>query len=102
MGDLGLFQKIPDIPALLPQGSGDREQAVTADRTLAGWDAMTDLALNHRLAQGALSSIIRGFDTIDLKEGPEAIGNWQKLMAGADRFAHGVRSPRRWPTSTTR
>ena len=30
---------------------------------------MADLALNHRLAQGALSGIVRGFNTIDLKEG---------------------------------
>ena len=86
MGDPSLFQKIPDIPALLPQGSGDREQAVTADRSLARLDAMADLALNHRLAQGALSGIVRGFDTLDLKEGPEAIGHWQQLLAGADRF----------------
>ena len=72
MGDPSLFQKIPDIPAQLPQGSGDREQAVTADRSLAGLDATAvarpfpDLALNHRLAQGALSGIVRGFDTLDL------------------------------------
>ena len=59
MGDPGLLQKIPDIPALLPQGSGDREQAAAADRTLAGLDAMADLALNHRLAQGALGGIVR-------------------------------------------
>jgi len=86
MGDPGLLQKIPDIPALLPQGSGDREQAVTADRTLVRLDAMADLALNHRLAQGMLGGIVRGFDTLDLKEGPEAIGHWQQLLAGADRF----------------
>jgi hypothetical protein len=47
---------------------------------------MADLALNQRLAQGPLSGIVRGFDILDLKEGPEAIGHWQQLMAGADRF----------------
>jgi len=51
-----------------------------------GLVAMADLALNHRLAQGTLGGIVRGFDIFDLKEGPEAIGNWQQLMAGADRF----------------
>ena len=55
---------------------------------------MADLALNHRLAQGTYScgedfvygSIVRVFDTLELKEGPEAIGNWQQLMAGAACF----------------
>ena len=55
---------------------------------------MADLVLNHLLAQGTYScgedfvygGIVRGFDTLDLKEGPEAIGQWQQLMAGADRF----------------
>jgi hypothetical protein len=51
MGDPSLFQKIPDIPALLPQGSGGREQAVTADRTLAGLDAMADFARPAGLLQ---------------------------------------------------
>ena len=50
MGDPGLLQKIPDIPALLPQGSGDREQAITADRSLAGPPCsgkMTPLSIAH-------------------------------------------------------
>ena len=51
MGNPGLFQKSPDIAALLPEGGGDGEQAAAADRTLAGLDAMADLALNHRMAQ---------------------------------------------------
>jgi hypothetical protein len=51
MGDPGLFQKIPGIPVLLPQGSGDREQAAAADRTLAGLDAMADLARPAGLLQ---------------------------------------------------
>jgi hypothetical protein len=85
MGDPGLLQKIPGIPALLPQGSGDREQAPAADSTLAGLDAMADLALNHRLAQGMLGGIVRGFDTLDFKEGPEVIGHWQQLLAAVKR-----------------
>ena len=76
MGDPGLLQKIPDIPPLLPQGSGDREQAAAADRTLAGLDAMADLALTHRLAQGMLGGIVRGFNAFDFQESPEAIGHW--------------------------
>ena len=55
---------------------------------------MADLVLNHLLAQGTYScgedfvygGIVRGFDTLDLKECPEAIGQWQQLMAGADSF----------------
>ena len=86
MGDPGLLQKNPYIPPLLPQGSGDREQATAADRTLAGLDAMADLALNHRLAQGPLGDIVGGFDAFDFQESPEAIGHWQKLLASADRF----------------
>ena len=35
MGDPGLLQELPDIPALLPEGGGDGEQAAPADRTLA-------------------------------------------------------------------
>jgi hypothetical protein len=51
MGDPGLFQKIPNIPALFLNGSGVREEAAEADRTLAGLVEMADLVLNHRLAQ---------------------------------------------------
>jgi len=31
MGDPGLLHKSPDIPPLLPEGGGDREQAAAAD-----------------------------------------------------------------------
>lgn len=47
MSDPGLLQELPDITTLLAQGGGDGEQPAAADRTLAGLDAMTDLALNH-------------------------------------------------------
>jgi hypothetical protein len=47
MGNPGLHQELSGIPSLLPQGCGDREQPAAADRTLAGLDAMADLALNH-------------------------------------------------------
>jgi hypothetical protein len=62
MGNPGLLQELPDIPALLPQGGGDREQSAAEDRTLAGLDAVTDLALNHRLAQGMFGGVVGGFD----------------------------------------
>ncbi len=52
MGNPGLLQELPDIAALLSERGGDREQAAAADRTLAGLDAMADLVLIHRLAQG--------------------------------------------------
>ena len=78
-GDPGLLQKIPNIPGLLPRNSGVREQAAAADRTLTGLDAtaiprpISDLALNHRLAQGTLGGIVRELDPLDLIEGPKAI-----------------------------
>ena len=50
-----------------------------------GLVAMADLALNHRLAQGTLGGIVRGFDTLDFKEGPVVIGHWQQLLAGVKR-----------------
>jgi len=77
MGNPGLLQELPGIAALLSERGGDREQAAAADRTLAGLDAMADLALNHRLAQGALSGVIGGLDPLDVQEGPDAIGQLQ-------------------------
>ena len=47
MGNPGLLQELPDIAALLSEAGGDGEQSAAADRTLAGLDAMADLALNH-------------------------------------------------------
>ena len=58
MGYPGLLHELPDIPALLSEAGGDREQAAAADCTLAGLDTMADLALNHRLAQGTLDSVV--------------------------------------------
>jgi hypothetical protein len=46
MGDPGLLQELPGIPALLPQGGGDREQSATADGTAGGLDAKADFALD--------------------------------------------------------
>jgi hypothetical protein len=66
-----------------------------------GLVAMADLALNHRLAKGTLGGIVRGFDIFDLKEvqRPSATGN--NLWQGPTVFVHCVRSPGRWPNSTT-
>ena len=76
MGDQGLLQELAEITALMPQAGGCREQSAAADRTLGGLDAMADLALNHRMAQGSYScgedcvygSIVGGFDALDLQE----------------------------------
>jgi hypothetical protein len=46
-------------------------------------DAMADLALNHRLAQGTLGGVIGGLHSLDLQECPEAFGQLQDLLAGA-------------------
>jgi hypothetical protein len=47
---------------------------------------MADLVLNHRLAQGTLGGVVRGFDGFDRQVRPEAIGHGQQLLAGADGF----------------
>jgi hypothetical protein len=46
MGDPGKLQELPGIPALLPQGGGDREQSATANGTAGGLDAKADFALD--------------------------------------------------------
>jgi hypothetical protein len=50
MGNPSLLQELIDIAAMLPEGSHDGEQSAATDCSLVGLDAMTDLALNHRLA----------------------------------------------------
>ena len=85
-GNPGLLQELPDIAALLPEGGGDGEQVAAADRTLAGLVAMADIALNHRLAQGTLSSVVGGLDSTGLQKGPKTIGLLQDLLAGAHRL----------------
>ena len=74
IGNPSLLQELPDIAALLPEGSRDGEQTAAADCPLAGLDAMTDLALNHRLAQGTLGGVVGRLDSRGLQEGPKAIG----------------------------
>jgi len=90
MGDPGLLQKFPDIPPLLPEGGGDREQPAAADGAVGRLHAAGDLALNHRLSQGSLSSVVSEFDPLDLQKGLQYNGQLEQLLAGADRF-----SPRR-------
>jgi len=65
MGNPGLLQELPDIPALLPQGGGDREQSATTDGTAGGLYAKADFALDDGLAQGRLSSVVDGFDAVE-------------------------------------
>ena len=86
MGDQGLLQELPAISALLREAGGDREQSDAEDRTLGRLKAMADLALNHRMAQGSLCSIVGGFDALYLEEGPQAISLLEQLPAGANRF----------------
>ena len=77
MSDPGLLQELPNIPLLLSQAGGDREQAATADSTAGGLDAMAvarhipDFALNDRLAQGSLGSVVGRLDAVDLQEGSQ-------------------------------
>jgi len=66
MGDPGLLQELPDIPALLPEGGGDREQSAAADGTAGGLDAKADCALDDRLAQCSLGGIVGGFEAASL------------------------------------
>jgi hypothetical protein len=102
MGNPHLFQEWPDVAALLSQRGGDGEQSAAADGALAGLDAMADLALNHRLAQGTFCGVVGGLDSRDLQKGPKGIGHLEDLpVSRADRFG-----PRRsladWvPSSTT-
>jgi hypothetical protein len=83
MGNPGLLQELPDIAALLPEGGRNGEQSAAADCPLAGLDAMTDLALNHRLAQGTLSGVVGGLDSLDVQEGPQRTCHLQELSASA-------------------
>ena len=61
--DPGLLQVLPDIAALLPEDGGDRQQAAAADGTTGCLDAVTELALNHRVAQCTLGSIVGWLDS---------------------------------------
>ena len=80
-----LLQELPDIAALLPQGGGDREQAAAADRILAGLDAVTELALNHRLAQSTFCGVVGGLDRLDLQ--PSRYGPLLSALVGLLRSA---------------
>jgi hypothetical protein len=62
IGDPGLLHGLPDIPALLPQGDGDGEQAAPSEPTGSGLDAMADPPVNHRLAQCPLCGVVGGLD----------------------------------------
>lgn len=73
MGNPGLFQQAPGVPALRPEGGRHREQPAAADRTFGGLDAMSDLALNHRMAQGPLGGVVGEFHAGVFQEGPERL-----------------------------
>ena len=55
MGNPGLLPVPSVIAALLPECVGNGEQTTAADRSLAGFDAMDDLDLNHTMAQSTYS-----------------------------------------------
>jgi hypothetical protein len=65
IGNPRLLQEWQDVAALLSQRGGDGEQSAAADGALAGLDAMADLALNNRLAQGTLGGVVGWFDAFD-------------------------------------
>lgn len=44
---------------------------------------MSDLALNHRLAQGTFCGVVGGFDSLDFHEGPQPTCHLLELLAGA-------------------
>ena len=44
---------------------------------------MSDLALNHRLAQGTLGGVVSGLDSTGLQRGPQRTCHLQELPAGA-------------------
>lgn len=73
MGDPGLLQKAPHIPALLSERGGDREQSAPADPTGSGLDAIADLAVNHGLAQCPLGGVVGRLDPWRLQERPERL-----------------------------
>jgi len=91
MGNPGLLQELPDISALLPQGGGDCEQSATRDGTAGGLDAKADFALDDGLEQGpyscgedfVYSSVVGGFEAVDLKKGPQGFFALQQLMVSA-------------------
>ena len=91
MGNPGLLQELPDISALLPQGGGDCEQSATTDGTAGGLDAKADFALDDGLEQGpyscgedfVYSSVVGGFEAVDLKKGPQGFFALQQLMVSA-------------------
>lgn len=81
MGNSGLLQKLSDITALLAQVGPDGEQSSVVDFSLAGLDGLADVALNHRLAQGMLGSVVGRVGPTGLQNSPKAIGQLQEQLA---------------------
>jgi hypothetical protein len=90
----GLPKERPDMAALLAERGDDGAQPAATDRTLAGLDAISDLGLKHRLAQGTLCGVGGGLDSLDLQEGLQAMGHLEQRLAGAHRPGPNIRSPR--------
>ncbi len=57
---------------------------------------MTDLALNHRLAQGTLSGVVGGLDSLNLQKGPKAIGQLQDLLSIRNSACRPGSRQKRW------
>ena len=85
----GLFQEGPDVLVLLPERGDNREQTAAAERSFAGLDAMTDLAVDHRLPQRSLSGVVGGFDALKLQKRPEGLLLFEQLTTGAHRSGPG-------------
>ena len=83
MGNPALLQELPNIAALLPQGGGDGEQPAAADGAAGGLDAMADLAVNHRLPQCPLGSVVGGLDPWRFQKSPERLLALQQLATGS-------------------
>ena len=102
MGDQGLLQELPAISPLLREAGGDREQSDAEDRTLGRLKAMADLALNHRMAQGSICSIVGGSMPFISRKVHRPSATKSNCRQVPTVLVHGVRSPRWEPSSTTR
>ena len=85
MGSPGQLQETPHIAALLPQARAHRQQPRAAKTTAAGLDAVTDLALNHRLPQRPLGTVVGGLYPWFLQKCPQGLLALVQLLAGTHR-----------------
>jgi hypothetical protein len=70
MGDPGLRQELPDIPALLSEGGSDGEQACSAHGAVGRLDSMTELALDDCQPLCYLGRLVGGLNSLNHQKGP--------------------------------